>query len=459
MSQPPYVRYRHLAARAVDRVAVMLPIIYLAWAVPLVLVVAVVTPPWQNPDEAAHMLRISQIARGGLLAYRFAGGAGGMADTAIIDSAMTMSGVMFHPGHKVSLGMLAGAGAAQWAGAAELSFPAIALYSPVLYAPAVLAVAAGRGLRLSVVHSLMAARMVNAVLATLIAAFALCRARATRLALAVLLVLPMTVAMFASAAQDGLMIALTLLVVACVDRSVAEGRDPMLWETWVIGIATAAVIVARPPYLPLAALPLICMRRQSGRTWLSVAVVVAASAVWTAYSLISVSVPLQPSFNPKVQLLNFLHQPWTFVPLLLNTVARAHSDLSVTFIGVLGWLDTFLQPSYYYLAPYVLLLTFASGAAGPSRRIWLALLIWLAAVGAVFFAGYLSWTPPEADQIGGVQGRYFIPLAAVLAMAVPTWRRLGEVLQPPAVVVLLAFGAITPMMIIHALVVRFYLMP
>lgn len=74
-------------------------------------------------------------------------------------------------------------------------------------------------------------------------------------------------------------------------------------------------------------------------------------------------------------------------------------------------------------------------------------------------AGYVSMTPPEADHIEGVQGRYFLPVAAVFALAVPTVRTLGVVLRPPAVVLLLGFAAITPMIIVHALVLRFYLVP
>lgn len=325
-----------LALRAVDRIAGVLPVLYVAWALPLLLAVAVVTPPWENPDEAAHMLRISQIAHGGLLAYRFDHSAGGAADPDIIASASAMSPVMFHPEKKVSLGMLANAGAAQWGGLTELSFPAIAQYPPILYVPAVLAVEAGRALHLSVEHSLMAARMANAVAATLIAGLALYFARATRLALAVLLMLPMTVAMFASAAHDGMMIALTLLAVALVDRAVAEERDPTLREVLAIGVVTAVVITARPPYLPMAALPLICMRGLHRRAWVGVAAIFAVSVVFSAYVLANISVPLMPGFNPTAQLLYLLHQPWSFVPIAVSTLIYVHSDYAVTFIGVSG---------------------------------------------------------------------------------------------------------------------------
>jgi len=129
------------------------------------------------------------------------------------------------------------------------------------------------------------------------------------------------------------------------------------------------------------------------------------------------------------------------------------------FIGVLGWLDVILPGGYYDAGWFVLLLAFLSVAAGPTRRPWLSLLICLGAVGAIFFAQYLTWTMPRADHVDGAEGRYFLPVAAVLALAVPTWRQLGEAVRRPALVALLGFAVITPMIIIHALVLRYYLAP
>ena len=55
---------------------------------------------------------------------------------------------------------------------------------------------------------------------------------------------------------------------------------------------------------------------------------------------------------------------------------------------------------------------------------------------------------------GGLLG-----MAAVLAMGVPTVRPVGQVLWRPAVLALAGLAAITPMVIVQALVVRFYLVP
>jgi len=308
-----------------------LPQLYLVWALPLLLAVAVVTPPWQNPDEPGHMLRISQIAHGGLLAYRFGDSAGGFADPAILQSNDPMKSITRDHG-KVSVGMLAAAGSVQWGIPVELGIAATSRYPPFLYVPAVLAVEAGRLLRLSVVDSLIAARMANAVAAALIAAFALSLARRTRLALATLLVLPMTVAMFASAAHDGLMIAVTLAMVACVDRVQAEERDPAFWEAMLIGIAAAIVITARLSNLPMAALPLVCAQRLHRRAWLSFAAITAVSLIWAGYVAARLSVPLLPFVDPTAQLMYILHQPSVILSIATNTLVQQYAAYRIMFL-------------------------------------------------------------------------------------------------------------------------------
>ena len=458
-SQPTRLWFPRLARHAVDWFADALPMVYLAWALPLLLMLAVATPPWQNPGETTQMLRISQIADGGLVAYRFGNLSGGVADEALFRSFDPMNSVTDHGG-QVSLGMLAKAGLAHWGTPKELHFPLTAPYPPFLFAPAVLAVEVGRVLRLSVVHSLIAVRMATAITSALVAALALSLARRTRLALAVLLVLPMTESLFAAAGQDALMIALTLVVVACVDRVSTEERDPTFWESVLIGAATAVVIMARPPYLPMAALPLFCMRVLRRQAWINFAAIVAVSVGWLGYTATRVSLPLLPGVNPAAQLIYILHQPWAILPIAINTLVQGHVNDTISFIGVLGQLVVFLPDWYYDAARFVLLLAFVSAAAGPPRRTWVALLICLAAVGSVFFAEYLIWTVPHADYVSGIQGRYFIPLAAVLAMAVPAaWRRLGEALQAPALVAIVGLAMITPMVIVHATILHYYLVP
>jgi uncharacterized membrane protein len=96
-----------------------------------------------------------------------------------------------------------------------------------------------------------------------------------------------------------------------------------------------------------------------------------------------------------------------------------------SFFGLLGWLDTpFEGREYIYLlaivvAVFVLSVNF-KGSCQVWRRTVLLLIVALAAVGIVFFAMLVTWTPHPASLIDGVQGRYFLIPAVIISYALTT---------------------------------------
>src|ERR1700731_4036735 len=118
-----------------------------------------------------------------------------------------------------------------------MSFPHTAIYPPFLYAPGVLAVWVGRAFDLPIVQTLYLPRAANAIASTLLTLAALALARRTRCALAVLAILPMTLALTASASKDALTISLVLLAVGAIDRIIDEQRAATGSETVLITLA------------------------------------------------------------------------------------------------------------------------------------------------------------------------------------------------------------------------------
>jgi hypothetical protein len=89
-------------------------------------------------------------------------------------------------------------------------------------------------------------------------------------------------------------------------------------------------------------------------------------------------------------------------------------------IGVLGLFDTVLR-AWFYNAIGILLIATLVPPLGHGRRlacVLAALVTALAYCLAIFLIFYLIWTPVNADQIWGVQGRYFVPVLSLLAAAV-----------------------------------------
>jgi Predicted membrane protein (DUF2142) len=95
-------------------------------------------------------------------------------------------------------------------------------------------------------------------------------------------------------------------------------------------------------------------------------------------------------------------------------------------IGVLGLFDTVLRPWVYSAIGLLLAASFISPLTpltplAPRRRPACAVAALLTAVAyslAVTLILYLVWTPADAEQVWGVQGRYFVPVLPLITVAV-----------------------------------------
>jgi uncharacterized membrane protein len=124
---------------------------------------------------------------------------------------------------------------------------------------------------------------------------------------------------------------------------------------------------------------------------------------------------LHEGVDPGRQAAGIVADPAGFVRVLAATAMHQGGWYVRSFLGVLGWSNLFL-PAFVYggliiAAPFALLA--AKGAPAPLPKgalVWFALLM-AAVVLLVEVALYVTWTPVGADQVEGVQGRYFLPLA------------------------------------------------
>jgi uncharacterized membrane protein len=273
-----------------------------------------------------------------------------------------------------------------------------------------------------------------------------------------LAMLPMTSALYVSASQDALIISLSLLVVGVVDRVGTEQRPASGGELVVIAIAAALVGMARPPYAVTALLPLAIRKRSSRRELLATLGISACTLIWVVYSMETASVPMHGA-DAEVQLRHLLHSPWAILPLAWHTMTGFGVGYFREFIGVLGWLDAPL-PRWFLLAASAALgaglLGVCASPSGP--RPWLPVLGVILGSAAIFGAQYLTWTRPLAPFVDGVQGRYFIPLAAVLALSLPAAPKFIRPKLPWLSMAGIVFLAnLAPAVVLRTIVLRYYL--
>lgn len=125
-------------------------------------------------------------------------------------------------------------------------------------------------------------------------------------------------------------------------------------------------------------------------------------------------------------------------------------------IGVLGWLDTRLPQAFVQMTAALLVLGLLGATAGPARRPWQAAAVVMIGVLALFLIFYF-YTASEAPIVIGLQGRYFLPFAAALTLALPQLPRLGSKLLSLASAGFVLLILVEPTIVIRTIVLRYYL--
>lgn len=364
--------------------------------------------------------------------------------------------------------------------------PNTASYFPVFYLPASFGLGLGHVLGISPYGALLLARVTGLLTFVALGACALFVARRGHALLFATLVLPMTLWVGATLNQDGVMIAALCLAAALLTRATRPGG----WCYWTAGVLLTCVIAVKPPYFLFATAMLLPWQpRVRGHVlpaMAGVGLAVLPAMAWTILAQSAASgifiqgLPYHPgplwpgdpatlfsAPDPHAQLQVFLHRPALLVRLAVERLRQDAAWKLNEAIGILGLLEVILPLVVYPLWKLALAGSLLSGlfrgaAVGP-RPSWLgSAAVGIALIATVFLvydAQYLSWTPVGKDSIDGVQGRYFLPILPLLAIALPPLSIAGGgwvrgALAVPAVALALA-GAIG----LPLLVIRTYYLP
>ena len=459
-----------------ERLAGACPYLFLVLSLVSALFLAWNLPPFQGADELAHFDRVNMITAGRLVGERFlqdkAVVAGGPEEGALYAAAAPFDNLRFHPDTKVAAYEYAGAFGYLWGGATfDAEFGGSAIYPPFLYLPASLGAGLGKAMHRPVLQTLYMARVTQAVFCCLVGFLALLWARRSRLFLYGVLLLPMSAALYGSVTNDGPLIAVTALGCALICRAMSQARP--LRPSELIGAAVCFALVGstKLPYA-LFALVLLAVPAEKPRwRWIAAAAVLAASIAWTLWAAVAIQVaanPASPVANPHAQIAFLLAHPGSVATLAVHTLVFYRQRYLETFVGVLGWLDTYLPGAYYALAWAMLALALAVAApsrwpAGWRRVPWTVVLVFLASFGGVYAALYITWSGVGAPTVEGVQGRYFLPLACFAGLAlegsaalIPD-TRVGRPLRLALTGTVLAFPLISLLIVERAVILRYYL--
>lgn len=392
--------------------------ILLAFAIGLALMSMV--PPFQSPDEPAHIARAYLLAKGQLVLDTPPGfDSGGRVDDGLIAFSAAHDMLRFAPHRKLTQAEQTAASRIMWAGTRSfIAAPGTGYYFPLAYLPQAAGLATGEALGLTVAHSYFLARVFSLGLSLLAIALAFAVFPVNLFSFAVL-VLPMSIFQFVSASLDGFTMALGVLAVSLFMRGAGKEKDFPAWMSYAMALAILLLATSRTNLLPLLAMPLVvfAMRRSPREFWIFLAVGLLAVA-WTvlAFKLTQLTRPARPPAGEIVAY--YLTHPPALGEVLANTLGDSHLQKMylASFVGILGWLDTPLPVWFYKVAAGCLAI--AAALSLSLRRIgacWqpsaALVLMSLGSALLTFLALLVGWSPHPATLVEGVQGRYFtIPL-------------------------------------------------
>ncbi len=398
-----------------------LPLIYTGLSLLAGTALVCAVPPFQSPDEPAHLFRADQISRGqwhstcqthGATQTRGAAtDCGGDIALALPESIGAFASLPYQPLKKTSLAAVAQflALPARAEPRGFVAFNNVAIYPIVPYLPAAAAMAlSSLWLGEGSPKALYAGRLASLLTLTALTALALYLAQGRpRWWLFTLALMPMTLYLSASLSADALTIGLSFVCVALGTRPTPNGISRRRWIAFVL----LTVALAACKYL-YALVPLAVILPAQRRFWPWAFCLAVVVAWWFAFArLPALPQPQIAHVDPPEQLHFVLYQPLAALAVLARTALTARIFLLHSFIGIFGWLDRPLPHVFYVTYAWLLAAVFLGSLQPPPvPAIGLILIVSLAAVIA---SAWLYSTPLGSSVIEGLQGRYFIPLAAL----------------------------------------------
>jgi uncharacterized membrane protein len=396
---------------------------------------ALITPPFQTPDEPSHFFRAVSLSEGQLFTVTQGADRGASLPAWSVELATALLGSLpIRPDETTSLAKIIDGGelAERQRGRRFVPLPPAGMrdrlgYSAANYPPGpylvtaiALRVAAASGAPPLV--AFYAGRLANLTFAACLIFLAIRVTPIGKWVFALLALTPMSLHLLASYSADAFTIATTLLLTALVLRA-CYTTDPLsIHARPSLPVAGFLAAIAKPTGALILLAPFAIPRKHFrsagayagflGAYGLSLVAGLFITVIWSGDGARTAV----PDISASRQVAHILQHPFDFAGVLFRTYLEYSPRYFVELIGKLGWMDVFL-PSIVIVTYYAVLIFAArmSAVVTTTQRGWL-LAIFGASTLAVFVMMYCG-LPVGSRLVEGVQGRYFLPAAPLLFTA------------------------------------------
>jgi uncharacterized membrane protein len=392
-------------------------------------------PPFQSPDEHAHLKRAYLLSKGRIVMETPEGeSTGGYIDTGLNAYMGAYNHIPFNLYNKVTQDVKEKAAALKWSGEERFgSSPGINYYLPFIYLPQTVGLLIGQWADLTIEKSYYLARYLALLSSILIILFAFSIARVNVFVLAILS-MPLMVFQLVSTSQDGFAIALLILTLSLFVKLTSVDGAYNSKYFYLMIVTILLLVTSRINLLPLLILPFaaVALTKKSTKEYVFSALITFFAMGWIIYALsTTVDNRVAVGAPTKEIIIFYLQQPFSFLTVLYKTLSsdELFSFYTASFVGVLGWLDTPLGARPTSIILYTLILVFFTSIhwreikVEPVRR-GVLILVAITSFLLTFFLLLITWTEHPATTVSGVQGRYLWGPALILAygLTVPFYK-------------------------------------
>jgi len=382
-------------------------------------------PPFQSPDEPAHFFRAYQVSEGVFFPEREDGRLGGDLPVSLVQVRDSFSNLKMNYDARVPKGLVSNClELPLLSGARGLTdFPNTAIYAPTAFLPQAAAILLLRPLGASPLLLLYGARLANLLVWVLLVWSAIRLMPFLKNTLTVLALLPASLALAASANADVVTNGLSWWLVASFS-ALAHARAATVRQLAALAVVCANKLIVLPLVLPGfrgAAMP---------RRALLAGVALLAALGWSRLAQ-SWFIPYD-AYNPAfrdAQTLNegvdplrqqafMLENPLYFAKIAATSAIKALPSTAAHLVGKFGWEKNYLSPLWLallWLTVAATLVTEKNPLSMPRRLLAVLVFGLYAALFAITM--YALWCPVGATEVTNFQGRYFVPVLPVLALA------------------------------------------
>jgi uncharacterized membrane protein len=423
---------------------------YLIISLPALVALCFFTGPFQVPDEATHFFRAVQLSHGEALPTvsadrKWAGGyidpSAGLWTYELAFKGSEIYGPkhftvaqVTKPANPDDLGpvVFAAIGQKNSGPLVYAPFNNTVIYFPTAHAVPALVISVARHLNAPVFSWLYGGRLANALTALVVSAIAIFLFEEGSLFALAVCTLPMVLFEEASLSSDALVLAFSVLFAALLAR-IARGAPLKGWDYAALAVTLIYVCVAKFAYAPLVlAPPMVALIQKRDRAVVIrlAGLALFAIGLWAAWSFVIRNDLLsgrldRTNVDVRRQMTHVLHQPMNFAAAFLRTLVMDNIHPIGEMVGSkLGAMNLHMPRLLTWLAMANLVLAAvfrpAMAAVKPASRLIIAVLA-IGSLLATLLLLYLQYNPVGQPWIDGFQGRYLLPVLALLPLVAGVW--------------------------------------